>query len=93
MDKTDSEENALQVLYRHPMWIGYDINTTKGKIEVLSKKLNTVFTPVENLSEEELEVVLSDLEDMYLEHIGYRKPNCFQSWKIVYQKLYVVVLV
>jgi hypothetical protein len=76
MDKTDSEENALQALYRHPLWIEYDTNTTKGKIEVLSKRLNTVFTPVENLSDEELEVVLSDLEDIYLENIGYRKPNC-----------------
>ena len=76
MDKTDSEENALQVLYRHPMWIGYDTNTTKGKIEVLFKKLNT-FTSIENLSDEELEVVLSDLEDMYLEDIGYRKAYSF----------------
>jgi hypothetical protein len=76
MDKTDSEENALQALYRHPLWIEYDTNTTKGKIEVLSKRLNTVFTPVENLSDEELEDELSDLEDIYLENIGYRKPNC-----------------
>lgn len=75
MDKTDSEENALQALYRHPMWIEYDANTTKGKIEVISRKLGTI-TPVENLSDEELEVVLSDLEDIYLEDIGYRKPNC-----------------
>ena len=75
MDKTNSEENALQALYRHPMWIEYDTNTTKGKIEVLFKKLNTI-TPVENLTDEELEVVLSDLEDMYLEDIGYRKPDC-----------------
>lgn len=75
MDKTDSEENALQALYRHPMWIKYDTNTTKGKIEVISKKLGTI-TPVENLTDEELEVVLSDLEDLYLENIGYRKPNC-----------------
>lgn len=75
MDKTDSEENALQVLYRHPMWIEYDTNTTKGKIEVISRKLGTI-TPVENLSDEELEVVLSDLEEIYLENIGYRKPNC-----------------
>lgn len=78
MDKTDSEENALQALYRHPMWIGttkYDPNSIKGKIEVISRKLGTI-TPVENLSDEELEVVLSDLEDIYLENIGYRKPNC-----------------
>ena len=75
MDKTNSEENALQALYRHPMWIEYDTNTTKGKIEVLSRKLNTI-NPVENLSDEELKVVLSDLEDIYLENIGYRKPNC-----------------
>lgn len=74
-NKTDAEKIALQALYRHPMWIEYDINTTKGKIEVLFRKLNT-FTTVENLSNEELEIVLSDLEDMYLENIGYRKPNC-----------------
>ena len=77
MDKTDSEENALQALYRQPLWIEYDTNTTKGKIEVLSKRLNTVFTPVENMSDEELEVVLSDLENMYLERIGYRKAYSF----------------
>lgn len=77
MDKTDSEENALQSLYRHPMWIEYDTNSIKGKIEVLFKKLNT-FTSIENLSDEELEVVLSDLEDIYLENIGYRKPNCIE---------------
>lgn len=75
MDKTDSEENVLQALYRHPMWIEYDTNTTKGKIEVISRKLGTI-TPVENLSDEELEIVLSDLEDIYLENIGYRNPNC-----------------
>lgn len=76
MDKTDSEENALQALYRHPMWIEYDTNTTKGKIEVLFKKLNTSY-PFENLSDEELELLLSDLEDMYLEQIGYRKAYSF----------------
>lgn len=74
MDKTDSEENALQLLYRHPMWIEYDINTTKGKIEVISRKLDIII-PVKNLSDEELKVVLSDLEDIYLENIGwYGKP-------------------
>lgn len=79
MDKTDSEENALQAIYRHPMlfaFINYDMNTIKGKIKALSIMLN-IITPIENLSDEELEVVLSDLEDMYLKHIGYRKPNDF----------------
>ena len=79
MEKTDSEENALQALYLHPMWITIpecDPNTTKGKIKIISKKLNTI-AQVENLSDEELEVVLSDLEDIYLKNIGYRKPNCF----------------
>lgn len=79
MDKTDSEEIALQALYRHPMWIMIpecDPNTTKGKIKIIAKKFNTI-AKVENLSDEELEVVLSDLEDMYLESIGYRKSYSF----------------
>ena len=78
MDKTDSEENALQALYRHPIltaFIDYPMNTIKGKIKALAIMLNRITPYIENLSDEELEIVLSDLEDIYLENIGYRKPN------------------
>ena len=80
MDKTDSEENALQALYRHPIltaFIDYPMNTIKGKIKAISIMLNRGTPYIENMSDEELEDELSKLEDMYLESIGFnRKPNC-----------------
>ena len=80
MDKTDSEENALQALYRHPIltaFIDYPMNTIKGKIKALSIMLNRGTPYIENMLDEELEDELSKLEDMYLESIGFkRKPNC-----------------
>lgn len=80
MDKTDSEENALQALYRHPIltaFIDYPMNTIKGKIKALAIMLNRITPYIENMTDEELEEELSELEDMYLESIGFtRKPNC-----------------
>ena len=80
MDKTDSEENALQALYRHPIltaFIDYPMNTIKGKIKALAIMLNRLTPYIENMTDEELEDELSKLENMYLESIGFtRKPNC-----------------
>ena len=73
----DNYDTALKALYENPLYSNIEGTETKRKIAILSKVLNcgygVSFTIDSVTEEEEDEVTLSDLEEMYLEQIGYKK--------------------
>ena len=80
MNKTYLEENALQVLYKNPLYSEIKETGIDRKIAILCAALDcccaSTFKIGDVTEEEDKLVTLSDLEEMYLEQIGYRKPNC-----------------